>query len=103
VILGDGNVHGCFIIDISSSGAAVSAEVQPPIGTPLAIGACLGRVIRVFETGFAVRFVERQKLDDLPRLIIMQPHRSAPAAEDRAAAVASQQTAKCAQPGGREG
>jgi len=49
-----------------------------------------------FETGFAVRFVERQKLDDLPRLIIMQSHRSVPAAEDRAAAVASQQTAKCA-------
>jgi hypothetical protein len=39
LILADGSVHGCFIIDISSSGAAISAEVQPPIGTPLAIGA----------------------------------------------------------------
>lgn len=74
-ILADGSVHGCFVIDISSSGAALSAEVQPPIGTPLAVGACVGRVIRVFDTGFAVKFVERQDIDDLSRLIIVQPRR----------------------------
>ena len=44
--LADGTVHGCYIIDVSLSGVAVTAEVQPPIGTPLAIGACIGRVIR---------------------------------------------------------
>ena len=97
LILADGSVHGCFIIDISSSGAAISAEVQPPIGTPLAVGACVGRVIRVFETGFAVRFVERQNLDDLSRRIIVQPRRgSTSAAEDRAGGVVGQQSARCA-------
>jgi hypothetical protein len=75
--LADGSVHGCAIIDVSSSGAAVLTEVRPPIGTPLAIGACVGRVIRAFDRGFAVRFVERQNVDDLSRLIIVQPRRGA--------------------------
>jgi hypothetical protein len=39
--LADGSIHGCFIIDISVSGAAVSAELEPAIGTPLAVGACV--------------------------------------------------------------
>jgi hypothetical protein len=97
LILADGSVHGCFIIDISSTGAGISAEIQPPIGTPLAVGACVGRVVRVFETGFAVRFVQRQNLDDLSRLIIVQPRRGpASSAEDLAGGVAGQQSAKCA-------
>jgi hypothetical protein len=37
---------------------------------PLAIGSCIGRVVRVFPTGFAVRFVERQDIDALMRLIV---------------------------------
>ncbi len=82
LILADGSVHGCFIIDISSSGAAISAEIQPSLGTPLAIGACVGRVIRVFATGFAVKFVERQNIDDLSRLIVVQPRGSTSSAEN---------------------
>jgi hypothetical protein len=96
LILADGSVHGCFIIDISSSGAAISAEVQPPIGTPLAIGACVGRVIRVFETGFAVRFVERQNIDDLSRLILVQPRQRSTAAQARAGGLVGQPSARCA-------
>jgi hypothetical protein len=68
--LADGSVHNCFIIDVSPSGVAVSAEVQPPLGMPLAIGSCVGRVVRMFPTGFAIRFVERQDLNDLSRLIV---------------------------------
>jgi hypothetical protein len=68
--LADGSVHGCFVIDFSQSGAAVSAEVDPPIGMPLAVGACIGRVVRVFANGFAVKFVEPRSLDDLARLIV---------------------------------
>jgi hypothetical protein len=94
LILADGSGHGFFIIDMSSSGAAVSPEIQPPIGTPLAVGACVGRVIRVLEDGFAVKFVERQKIDDLSRLIVVQPRRGS-SAEDRAGVV-GQKTAKCA-------
>ena len=67
--LADGSMHGCFIIDLSLGGVAVSAEIQPPVGTPLAIGGCVGRVIRVFHNGFAVRFVETHRLSDLTRLI----------------------------------
>jgi hypothetical protein len=67
--LADGSVYGCFVIDMSGSGVAVSAEVQPPIGTPLAVGACVGRVVRPLPNGFAVQFIERQKRSDLNLLI----------------------------------
>ena len=69
LILADGSTHGCFIIDMSVAGAAVSAEVQPPVGMPLAVGACIGRVVRLLPNGFAVKFVERQNRQDLNRLI----------------------------------
>jgi PilZ domain-containing protein len=68
--LADGSVHGCFVIDMSGSGVAVSAQVQPPIGMPLAVGACIGRVVRLLPDGFAVKFVEPQKRQDLDRLVI---------------------------------
>ena len=42
----DGSTRSCFIIDMSASGAAVSADVQPQVGMPLAVGACVGRVVR---------------------------------------------------------
>jgi hypothetical protein len=93
--LADGSVHGCFIIDVSSSGACVSSEVQAPIGTPLAVGACVGRVVRLFDTGFAIKFVERQSIDDLTRLIIVQPRRTF-SREDRAGRVVGEPSARCA-------
>ena len=67
--LADGSVHPCFIIDVSLSGAAVSSEIQPPNGTPLAVGACVGRVIRPLPHGFAVKFVQKQNRDDLNSLL----------------------------------
>jgi PilZ domain len=70
--MADGKVNTCFIIDMSATGVAVSSEVQPAIGTPLAVGSLVGRVVRIFETGFAVKFVEKQNLNDLSRLIIRQ-------------------------------
>jgi hypothetical protein len=72
--LADGTFHACFIVDMSASGAAISAQLQPAIGTPLAVGACVGRVVRLLHDGFAVRFVERQNQHDLNGLIV----RSAP-------------------------
>jgi PilZ domain len=67
--LADGSHYRCFVIDMSPSGCGISAELQPAIGTPLAIGACIGRVVRLFDTGFAVKFVEKQNLKDLERLL----------------------------------
>jgi hypothetical protein len=71
--LADGSIHGCFIIDMSVSGVAVSAQLQPPTGTPLAIGACVGRVVRLLPNGFAVKFVETQSRQDLNRLLVRAP------------------------------
>ena len=68
--LADGSIQECFVIDMSISGAAVSAEAQPQIGMPLAVGACVGRVVRLLDDGFAVKFVEEQKRDDLERRIM---------------------------------
>jgi hypothetical protein len=71
--LADGTTQGCFIIDMSISGAAISTELQPPIGMPLAIGACIARVVRRLPNGFAVKFVEVQNRIDLTRLIVRPP------------------------------
>jgi hypothetical protein len=67
--LADGSIHPCFIIDVSASGVAVSAAVQPPVGMPLAVGACIGRVVRLLPDGIAVKFIEPQNARDLDRLI----------------------------------
>jgi len=68
--LADGSIHPCFIIDVSPSGVAVSAEHEPPIGTPLAIGSCVGRVVRRFPNGFAIKFVQKLDRNDVMRLIL---------------------------------
>jgi hypothetical protein len=68
--LADGTVHPCFIIDASASGVAVSSPVQPPIGMPLAVGACIGRVVRLLPNGIAIRFVELQNPRALERLSV---------------------------------
>lgn len=84
----DGSTRSCFIIDMSASGAAVSADVQPQVGMPLAVGACVGRVIRLLPDGFAVKFVEHQNRNDLERLVVRPaPLRSANAAEQLVRAV----------------
>ncbi|MDN5002046.1 PilZ domain-containing protein [Bradyrhizobium sp. GCM10027634] len=70
--LADGSSYPCFIIDVSTAGVAISCECDPAIGTPLAVGACVGRVIRKFDNGFAVKFAEKQERDDLVRLVIRQ-------------------------------
>jgi hypothetical protein len=66
----DGTTHSCFVIDMSISGVAVSADIRPAIGTPLAVGACVGRVVRHLELGFAVKFVEHQPREHLERLVV---------------------------------
>jgi len=70
--LADGTTQECFVIDMSQSGVAVSAPLQPQIGTPLAVGACIGRVIRLLPDGFAVKFVEPLNRHDLERRLIMR-------------------------------
>lgn len=66
----DGSMMSCFVIDMSATGAAVCADVQPEIGTPLAVGACVGRVVRQLKDGFAVKFIEEQHREGLERRVI---------------------------------
>ena len=82
LVLADGSTHSCSIIDMSPSSTAVSARVQPAVGTPLAVGSCVGRVVRVFDTGFAIKFVEKQNIDDLSRFMIAARGRDATASAE---------------------
>jgi hypothetical protein len=54
--LSDGNFMSCQINDYSMSGAAVSADVSPGIGTMLIVGKIFGQVTRQFPGGFAFEF-----------------------------------------------
>ena len=63
VILAGGDVLPCLVIDMSASGIAVSADYEPSLGEPLAVGRMIGRVVRRLEVGFAVQFMESQDLD----------------------------------------
>jgi hypothetical protein len=67
--LADGTQMPCFVIDVSQSGIAVSADIWPELGTPMAVGKLVGRVIRYLDVGFALRFVEIQELDQLEGLM----------------------------------
>jgi hypothetical protein len=67
---GDGTTRDCFVIDMSVSGVAVSADIQPQIGMPLAVGACVGRVVRLLPQGFAVKFIEPQNRNLLERRVM---------------------------------
>jgi hypothetical protein len=69
LIFADGSQRSCFVIDMSTSGVAVSADVYPEIGTPLAVGASVGRVVRHFREGFAVKFVDLIDSANLDRLV----------------------------------
>jgi PilZ domain-containing protein len=60
LMLPDGSVMTCFVVDLSISGAAVSAEVIPEVGTVVAVGRIVGHVVRHFDDGFSVHFAEPQ-------------------------------------------
>lgn len=72
LVLPDGQTMTCLVIDMSVSGAAVSADIQPPIGMPLALGKVVGRVRRTFAEGFAIQFMETQELHLLEERLIRQ-------------------------------
>ena len=70
LVLHDGTVLPCLVIDLSSSGAAISADHEPQIGEPLAVGKAVARVVRKLDVGFAVQFVtpiERELVEETVR------------------------------------
>ncbi|MCP8882352.1 PilZ domain-containing protein [Devosia sp. XJ19-1] len=69
ICLADGQRVPCFVVDVSRSGAAVSAHYWPDIGTPMALGRIVARVVRHLDVGFAVQFVQEQEFEELEALI----------------------------------
>jgi hypothetical protein len=65
VTLPDGREYQARIIDLSLSGAALSMEVEPPIGSPVMVGKLRAQVVRLFEEGVAVEFATLQTPDSL--------------------------------------
>jgi PilZ domain len=65
LVLPDGTQSVCRVTDMSLSGAAVSAESVPPVGTLVRLGKTQGRVIRHVGDGFAVEFTRLQHPDFL--------------------------------------
>ena len=55
--LQDGREVGVRIIDISISGAALSAAVIPPLGAAVTVGRQSSKVVRHFDGGLAVEFM----------------------------------------------
>ncbi|SDG13626.1 PilZ domain-containing protein [Pelagibacterium luteolum] len=70
LVLADGRLVPCFVIDLSRSGAAVSADIEVKIGTPMALGSVVGRIVRTLEPGFAIQFVEMLPESELERRLI---------------------------------
>src|SRR5690606_25796886 len=69
IVLADGQQVPCFVIDVSRSGAAVSAHFWPELGMPMALGRIVGRVVRHLEVGFALQFIEPQEFEGLETLL----------------------------------
>jgi hypothetical protein len=60
VVLPDGGSETSHILNISASGVALSSDAIPEVGTVLIVGKVVGHVVRHFDGGFAVQFIERQ-------------------------------------------
>lgn len=69
LLFADGTALTCFVIDVSQSGVAVSADAEVEIGTRLAVGRTVGQVVRRFDEGFAVQFDHVQATDRLEQVI----------------------------------
>jgi hypothetical protein len=70
LIFSDGSMMGCFVIDMSASGAAVSADIVPEIGTAVVVGKVPGTVLRHLTEGFAIKFNELQNPRVIEQLVI---------------------------------
>jgi len=67
LILPNGDVHNCRVIDVSLSGASVACAIKPPLDTVVILGRMRGRVVRHHDQGIALQFVELQDPDSLAK------------------------------------
>ena len=71
LVLAAGTTLTCLVIDLSESGAAISADIDPEVGTVCAVGTILGRVVRRFVGGFAVQFINPPRREEIEMMAIV--------------------------------
>jgi len=69
ITLSDGTAMRCFVINLSRSGAALSADIAPEIGTALVVGKLACTVVRPLDVGFVVKFDAVQDNEELELLV----------------------------------
>ena len=62
--------------EYSISGAAVSADTLPELGTMLIVGRIIGRVVRHFPEGFAIEFIMVHDFQTVNKLFTKPQDRS---------------------------
>jgi PilZ domain len=67
MLLPDGQQIECQILDISISGASVSAVLLPPIGMDISLGRLRAKVMRHHENGVGLQFLDIQNPQALKR------------------------------------
>jgi hypothetical protein len=67
LILSNGDVFDCRVIDVSLSGASIALETKPPLRVEVILGRMRGRIVRHHETGVAIKFAELQDPDSIAR------------------------------------
>jgi hypothetical protein len=65
--LSDGTDVDCKVIDVSLSGASISTEARPPIGSNVMFGKLRCRVMRHHDRGIGVQFLDIQDPEALRR------------------------------------
>lgn len=68
--LADGSLVGCFIVDLSCGGAAISGRIRPDVGDRVVLGSLPGRVVRHVNTGFAIQFDQVQEREGLEQKVV---------------------------------
>ena len=61
--LEDGREYLVELIDVSLSGLAIKADIQPPLGTLVTVGKTPGRIVRHFDGGVAVEFIRQMPIE----------------------------------------
>jgi hypothetical protein len=67
LILPNGEVLECRVIDVSLSGASIAINKKPEAGTEVILGRMRGRVVRHHDQGLAIQFAELQDPDSIAR------------------------------------
>lgn len=67
LILPNGEVHTCRVLDVSLSGASVACDIRPVVETVVILGRTRGRVVRHHDNGIAIQFVDVQDPDSIER------------------------------------